>query len=181
MRIFTDQGVDLAASAGQTVAMGAFEPIYQSYWRPVYRYAWLLSRHREDAEDSAAETFQRAYSAWESGRGPKVEALPWLLVIARRLVINRERRRRLIAWVPLAEARDATASDREGLQSEAWIWFGELSRALPARQHEVLLLRYQFDLTDEAIGRIMGLSPSGVRTLSHRALGALRRHPEVLR
>jgi len=42
------------------------------------------------------------------------------------------------------------------------------------------VLRYHFDLPDDDIGRLMGLSPAGVRTLASRALAALRRQPEVM-
>jgi DNA-directed RNA polymerase specialized sigma24 family protein len=44
----------------------------------------------------------------------------------------------------------------------------------------VLLLRYRGDLSDEAIGLVMGLTASGVRSLVARALAALRSNPELL-
>jgi DNA-directed RNA polymerase specialized sigma24 family protein len=51
---------------------------------------------------------------------------------------------------------------------------------LTARQREVLVLRYQRDLTDADIGSVMRLSESGVRSLVARALAILRSHPELL-
>jgi DNA-directed RNA polymerase specialized sigma24 family protein len=47
-----------------------FEAAYSATWQRVYRYAWVLTRHREDAEDVASETYRRAYSAWNDGRRP---------------------------------------------------------------------------------------------------------------
>ena len=158
-----------------------FEAVYAEAWPRVYRYVWLLVRHREDAEDLTAEAFHRAYVAWTHGRGPRGETLPWLFLIARRLVINRQRRRRIVAWVPFSSVPEMSEDDRLAQESAAWVFFGELSRALTARQHEALLLRFQFDLSDEAIGRIMGLSSSGVRALVFRAIETLRRRPEVVR
>ena len=42
----------------------AFEEIYVAAWPRLCRYAWVLVRHHEDAEDVAAETVRRAYGAW---------------------------------------------------------------------------------------------------------------------
>ena len=39
------------------------QAIYYRTWPDVFRYAWLLLRHREDAEDVAAEAFRRALEA----------------------------------------------------------------------------------------------------------------------
>jgi DNA-directed RNA polymerase specialized sigma24 family protein len=50
---------------------------------------------------------------------------------------------------------------------------------LSRRQHEAIVLRFLFDFDDVAIGRIMGLSPAGVRTNVSRGVAALRKRPEV--
>jgi RNA polymerase sigma factor (sigma-70 family) len=54
-----------------------------------------------------------------------------------------------------------------------------LSQALSTQQRDVILLRYQQDMTDDDIGEVLGLSASGVRTLVSRALARLRQHPEL--
>ena len=160
-----------------------FEALYRQRYRDVYRYALMMLRHEADAEDVTAETFDRAFSAWCGGHGPAGQPLPWLLVIARRIVIDRQRRRRLLSWLPLGalqphdEPSDGGATDR----SDFWLWFDRFARELPARQREVLILRYQRDLDDEAIGGILGLSTSGVRSLVARACETLRRNPEIWR
>jgi RNA polymerase sigma factor (sigma-70 family) len=159
----------------------SFEEVYRRHERDVVRYLTLLLRQPDDAEDVAADTFQRAFEAWRDGRGPAGRPLPWLLTIARNLAMNRWRRRRLIAWLPLPFGRrdpgaEATAADRE-----FWLWLDALARALPERQREVLVLRYRRDLDDEEIGLVMGLSASGVRSLRGRAIQSLRDHPELLR
>jgi len=46
-------------------------------------------------------------------------------------------------------------------------------RKLPARQREVLILRFYLHESDDQIARVMGISPSTVRSTSHRALAAL--------
>jgi RNA polymerase sigma-70 factor (ECF subfamily) len=160
----------------------SFEAVYRDHYRDVYRYVLLSLRRSDDAEDVVADTFDRAFTAWRSGHGPAARALPWLLVIARRMVVDRWRRERLIRWLPFTTGRGsnepADADDRGG-RAEFWLWLDQLAKALPPRQRDVVFLRYQRDLTDEEIGEILGLSASGVRTLVSRALAALRSHPEL--
>jgi RNA polymerase sigma-70 factor (ECF subfamily) len=154
------------------------DSLYSQFWRDVYGYAFMLVRHREDAEDVASETFLRAYASWLRASKPEGPALPWLLLIARRIVIDRARRRRLIAWLPLGPRHDV---EQDVLKNtELWLWFDRVSQLLTPRQREALVLRYQFDLPDPVIARVMGLSSAGVRTLVSRALSALRQHPELL-
>ena len=191
----------LAATAGLNAAAdrldsraSSFEAIYNAHYRDVSRHVILITRGRDDVEEIVAETFARAFAAWRSGHGPAGRALPWLLVIARRIATDRWRRRRLIAWLPLPEGvgpdrggwsgRQASGSepggpDHAARAAEFWLWLDALSQVLPTRQRDVILLRYQRDLTDEDIGEILGLSASGVRTLASRALSALRKHPEL--
>lgn len=168
-----------SASAGTLDAQVAFEEMYVAAWPRLCRYAWVLVRHHEDAEDVASETVRRAYGAWQAGRGPGGDPIPWLFLIARRIVIDRNKRP-ILRWLSLSAVPDPpTPSDfvREG---EAAVWFDELRGYLSPRQHEAIVLRFLFDLGDDQIGRIMGLSPAGVRTNVSRGLATLRRQPEVL-
>jgi len=158
-----------------------FAIVYSRLHRDVFRYCLVLTRSVEEAEDVASETFERGLRAWRSGRAAAGAPLPWLLLVARRIVIDRERRQRLLRWIPLGAAHASHASsEAESDRIEFWLWFDRLSSALTSRQREVLLLRYQCDLTDAEIGRILGLSEPGVRSLASRAVSALRNHPELL-
>ena len=108
--------------------------------------------------------------------------MPWLFLIARRIVIDRSRRR-IPGWLSLSgqgasSAREMRAADLiDGV--EAAVWFNQLRDCMSSRQHEAIVLRYLFDLSDQQIGRIMGLSAAGVRTNLSRGVAALRERPEV--
>ena len=159
-----------------------FDLVYVRHYRDVFRYCLVLLRDPSDAEDVSGEVFERTLRAWRTGRRPADETLPWLLLVARRIVIDRSRRRRLIRWLSLAgSVRAEQGAQVEVERMEFWIWFDQLAAALTPRQREVLLLRYQYDLADEEIGRILGLSEPGVRSLASRAVAALRHHPELTR
>ena len=132
----SDELLERVGSAGPFGEGGAsFEALYRQRYRDVYRYALLMLRSAEDAEDVTGEAFQRAYAAWDAGHGPSGEALPWLLLITRRLVIDRARRRKLLSWLPLGglrsshEPMDQTDTGR----TEFWLWFERFAQELPAQ------------------------------------------------
>ena len=159
----------------------SFEEVYRRHERDVVRYLTLMLRDPDEAQDAAADTFRRALEAWRDGRGPAGRPLPWLLTIARRLVVDRWRRGRLLRWVSLAAIRRPASAAGDVDTTDFWLWLDALARALPDRQREVLVLRYRRDLTDAEIGEVMGLTASGVRSLAARAIQSLRDHPELLR
>lgn len=155
-----------------------FEAAYVRHYRDVHRYLLALTRSVDEADDLAAETFERALRAW-AGRAMPDQTLPWLLLTARRLATDRWRRaRRLARLLPWANSgRPPSAGES---RTDFWLWFDAVARVLTDRQREALILRYQRDLTDADIATVMGLSESGVRSLVGRAVEALRNHPELL-
>jgi RNA polymerase sigma factor (sigma-70 family) len=166
--------------AAQTLENEAeFERMYVATWPRLCRYAWVLVRHHEDAEDVAAETVRRAFGAWQADRGPVGDPIPWLFLIARRIVIDRNRRQGS-RWLSLSRVQEPSARTDSLDRVEAAVWFDQLRDLMTPRQHEAIVLRFVFDLGDEQIGRIMGLSPAGVRTNVSRGVAALRKKPEVL-
>jgi RNA polymerase sigma-70 factor (ECF subfamily) len=161
------------------VPAAGFEALYTLHYRDVYRYLLGLTRSRDEADDIAAETFERAFRAWIGGYGPLERPLPWLLLTARRVATDRWRRARRFA--KLLQGPGARQTDLAGIgRTEFWLWFDAVAKVLSDRQREVLLLRYRRDLTDSDIASIMGISESGVRSLVARALAVLRAHPELL-
>ena len=158
-----------------------FAAMFDRCNRDVFRYCFALTRRVEDAEDVTAEVFERGLRAWQADGGDHDRSLPWLLLVARRILIDRARRKRLIRWLPLPADPMVVGSSADSDRVEFWLWFDRLAEALTSRQREVLLLRYQSDLTDAEIGRILGLTEAGVRSLAARAIAALRQHPELLR
>lgn len=167
---------DAAAPARLSVADDTFVGLYRDHYRTVFLYLLALTRNHQDAEDVAAETFERALRAWSRTGAPTAGAAPWLLVTARRIAIDRWRRARRALG---ARARHEERANDALVEADSWLWLDEVLRVLPSRQREVLALRYQQDLSDADIGLVMGLSESGVRSLAARAIATLRKHPEV--
>jgi RNA polymerase sigma factor (sigma-70 family) len=167
---------DVLVRRPSTEGAEAFTGAFALHHPDVFRYALVLTGDRDDADDIAAETFLRAWRAWESRREPEGPMLPWLLVIARHLATDRWRRAARLAHRVLSPSPNLDVA-----QVDTMIWFGALLRLLPTHQREVVVLRYIRDLGDEDVARIMGLSQSGVRSLAARAIATLRAHPEAWR
>jgi RNA polymerase sigma factor (sigma-70 family) len=157
-----------------------FEAAFEAHYQRVCLYALTMLRNAAEAEDAASETFDRAYRAWKSEDGPHGPPLPWLLVICRRIVLGRRRRARLIAWLPLPE-HDREPADRSGSfeAAEFRLWLQQLAGIVSSREREALTLRYVDDLGDAGAALVLGISPSGFRTLVSRAIAKLRTHPEL--
>jgi len=170
--------LSLRADATSVADSIDFEAAYVRHYRDVHRYLLGLTRSIDEADDLAAETFERALRAW-AGRTMPEHPLPWLLLTARHLATDRWRRaRRLARLLPWANGSRPPTADES--RTDFWLWFDAVARVLTDRQREVLVLRYQRDLTDAHIATVMGISESGVRSLVGRAVEALRNHPELL-
>src|SRR5579872_6452574 len=107
IRATGDAGVDLLARYESTVQIRedqlvarcragdveAFGQVYAQYERQVFRYAYHLVGHREDADDIKQETFLRAYQALPHFKG-ECSMLCWLLRICGNLCRDRLKSRR---------------------------------------------------------------------------------------
>jgi RNA polymerase sigma-70 factor, ECF subfamily len=152
------------------------ERLYEQHYRDVFRYVLALTRSVEDAEEITADCFERALRSW---RQVPERPIAWLLLTARRIATDRWRRAHRLKRI-IATSGNAITSTESNLGAGFKEWFDALAQVLNERQREVLVLRYQRDLSDADIGHVMGLSESGVRSLVARALEILRSHPELL-
>jgi RNA polymerase sigma-70 factor (ECF subfamily) len=156
-----------------------FGSLYRTEAPVVLRYLQASVGSFAQAEDLCAETFLRAWKAWPKFSGEPDEGRPWLLRIARNLLIDADRRARLIRFFPLryedSSKDDATASvavDR--LQLERAL------RLMPKADRDLLALRAA-GLSHAEIALVQGRSEHAVKMAWHRALERLRPHMEDTR
>ena len=156
------------------------EAAYREHYRSLVRLASILV----DDVGSCEEVVQEAFvQVWQ--RGPALRDPARLPAYLRSAVLNGARshlRRRAVAarhLAPVPEpvpAAEASAADerRDAVVLDAL-------RALPARQREVLALRYYLDLSEAEIARTLHISPGSVKTHAHRGLARLAGHLGDLR
>lgn len=147
----------------------ATREIIQQHHRRVYHFVWHLTRQSQDAEDITQETFIKAFRSlhrFEPGR----PLANWLFTIARRTALNHFRGAR--PWVELSEetaSGGASPACRAEERDEVADLWGRARAALPARDFEVLWLRFGENLTVEETARVTGLTQTHVKVLVFRA------------
>jgi RNA polymerase sigma-70 factor (sigma-E family) len=147
--------------------------IYRGHYRSLVRLAMLLLGDLPAAEDVVQEAFIALRTGWRRLRDAG-KALPYL----RQAVVNGSRsvlRHRAVADrnapghvtdEPSAESRAMTLLERSAVTAAL--------RGLPARQREVIVLRYYADLSEAEIAAAMGISKGAVKSHASRGMAALR-------
>jgi RNA polymerase sigma factor (sigma-70 family) len=148
-----------------------FQRFLDAHSEDVLRYL-VASVGRHDADDAFQETFLSALRAYP--RLPAGSNLRgWVLTIAQRKAIDVHRARGRNP-VPVAEIHDgAQRSPSPPLANQGDHW--ERVRALPARQREVLTLRYAADLTHAEIASALGCTEEAARRAAADGLKNLRK------
>ncbi|MBI5879442.1 MAG: sigma-70 family RNA polymerase sigma factor [Chloroflexi bacterium] len=139
-------------------------------------------RYRVDddmlAEDLTAETFERAWRARDTYRRDRAAFSTWLFTIARHIAVDHYRRRSRSTEEPLDtldEAGAAAPSPAEAAEQHDEITrLRALLADLPARERELVALKYGAGLNNREIARMTSLSESNVGTILHRAVAQLR-------
>lgn len=151
----------------------AFRELYDRYAERVLRYHRRRCHDEDAAHDLTAETFAQAWRVRRCFRDlAGGSAGPWLFAIARHVLLESVRRRRLEqrACAALGLAATATAEP-----DETWLeGLDEALADLPAAQREAIRLRVEEDLDYERVAAALGTSPGAARVSVHRGLTTLR-------
>lgn len=151
-----------------------WESVYREELPRVFSFFRYRVSGRATAEDLTSATFEKAWRARHRYRRDRAAVSTWLLAIARNVAIDHFRRSR--REVPLDESEPLAAGTPETdaqRRSEARR-LGALLASLPARERELLALKYGTGATNRAIAGLTGLSESNVGTILHRTIGTLR-------
>jgi len=164
---------EAGASVGAVADLAVgFEELARSARPVLVRVAQAVTGRREDAEDAVQASLVKAMAAW-----PRVESQErWRQqAYVRQIVVNTCRSgwrkwgsRVCVGDLPEIVQRPSTdtVDDRELVRCA-------LAR-LPARQRQVLVLRYFEDLSEAEIAKRLGCAPGTVKSSAARALRALR-------
>ena len=143
------------------------EAIFREHYEAVLAYA----RRRapaQVADDVAAETFA---IAWRRAERIPPEPLPWLLGVARRVLLTH--RRSTQRWSRLRDRLSQTVEPISGINVvDARV--GEALRQLSERDQEALLLVAWEGLAPREAAVVTGLTPTGFSVRLHRARRRLR-------
>lgn len=167
--------LDVPAAAAPPRSPGtaaeAVTALYREHALGLVRLAHIMLGSRAAAEDVVQEAFCGLYRRWAHLTEP-AKALGYVrsaVLNGSRSALRRGRQHSPeAAYEPAAMSAEAAVLSAEERRTVL-----HALRGLPARQREVLALRYYLDLTDSEIALDLGISQSTVRSTMHRALAAL--------
>jgi RNA polymerase sigma-70 factor, ECF subfamily len=177
MLVLPDPNDDAAllekAKRGDKAAVGQ---IYHRYVEPIYHFARLRMGDAQAAEDLTSTVFEKFLHALAAGKGPRHHLRGWLFQVARSAIFD-----------SYGEARNVTFENiddwniPEGVAPEAAMiahYDAETLRKTIAElspdQQEIILLRFDQQLTLQETADILGKNANTVKTLQFRAVNRLR-------
>jgi RNA polymerase sigma factor (sigma-70 family) len=157
-------------------AWGRFETLYRSSRDDVYAYVATLLHDRVAAEDVTALAFERAYRRRRTFDRRRGEERAWLFGIARNAALDELRRRRRIAAL-VTDPEDVVGAGPEDGADIALRRTAVRSAlaALPARDRELIALKFHAGLSNAEVARVLGVSESNAGTMLHRTIEMLRK------
>jgi RNA polymerase sigma-70 factor (ECF subfamily) len=138
---------DLVGDSGKHAAH-AFGELVARHGQAVYRFAFVVCKDPDDAQDLVQETFLTAWRKRESISYVDGSALPWLLVVCRNNAMNLARRRlrhrtESIGHVDVIDNAPELSATAVAREQAAWV--EEFLAALPAMDRQIV----QWCLIDE--------------------------------
>jgi RNA polymerase sigma-70 factor (ECF subfamily) len=161
------------------------DQLIETYQHRLLRYLVYLTGNREFAEDLFQETWMRVLERGNQYNG-KSRFDTWLFAIARHLVIDASRKKTCISLESLTNpAEESQVTPREFASSEPTPFDQTHMREesvrvdsalthLDAVQREVVMLRFQEEMSLDEIAEVTGAPLSTVKSRLYRGLEALK-------
>jgi len=156
-----------------------FARLYDQNYLIVFRYIYgLLNGAQQDVEDITAETFMRAWATRYRFTGNDQAVIGWLLRIARNLVIDASRRKKVHAVddnIEIESLLDTNATPEVDLMSReqtAILW--NMLVSLTDETREMLVLRYMIGWQVKQIAAYLEMPENNVSVSIRRTLNRLQ-------
>jgi len=138
-----------------------FEVLYQREFRSMVRLATALVDAPDQAEEVVQEAFAALYVRYRVVANPVAYLRVCVLNGGRKVL----RRRRLVRQQPAITTENGELVFNHVIDSV---------RRLPTKQRNVVVLRYEMQLSDQEIAETLGVPVGTVKSTLHRALARLR-------
>ena len=141
--------------------------LFDEHGAALYRFAVVLLRHHQDAEDVVQESFLKLLRHLEEG-GNRDNIRGWLFTVAAHAARDRQRRR--LRWLPWAPTYDPIVAPPDLPDEDGRLHAARMAlQRLPARDRLLLALRAN-GLSYRQIAEAAGIKPASVGRLLARAL-----------
>ena len=162
-------------SAAHSLDREVLGQIYDIYSPEIYRYAMRLLGDPMRAEDLVAETFSRFLRALSGGGGPQDHLRAYLYRVAHNAAVDIYRNQEP---VDLSEQELASDLNNPEQAAERTMQEAQVRKALwnlTRDQRQVIVLKFFQGLSNQQVADILKKPVGAIKSLQHRALGALKR------
>jgi RNA polymerase sigma-70 factor (ECF subfamily) len=152
-----------------------WEAAYAELLPRVYNFFRYRLGNDAVAEDLTSRTFEKAWTQRARYRRDLAALSTWLFSIARNVAVDHLRAQRPHLPLEAAEHVAAAGTPQEHVAHASDLErLAALLKRLPAREQELVALKYGAEATNRAIAALTGLSESNVGTILHRVVLELR-------
>jgi len=147
------------------------------YGDDVRRYAFAITKNREQAKDVAQEVFIKAYRSFGSFKG-RSSVKTWLFAITRNLAINEMKSsymRRIVLFGWVKSQGQGESAESAYFEEQSVRELREAIMGLPIKLRETLLLSLEHGLTMPEVAELLNVSEGTVKSRLHRARKAVNR------
>ena len=169
--------IDAGTMTATTLDDRVLADLYRLHGRSVHKYLRTLTNgDLQLAEDILQETFLRAWRTPRLAHRPEA-ARPWLVTVARNLVVDRVRHRKrrpqeagdsALTHIPAARCEISRVVDS--------ITLAEAMAKLTPNRREVVVHMYLHGRSPHEVSAVLGIPVGTVKSRAHSALRALRSH-----
>ncbi len=165
----------LPGSSDSQSTWDRFEALYRSSRDDVFAYVATMLGDRPAAEDVTALAFERAYRRRRTFDRRRGEERAWLFGIARNAALDELRRRRRLATLVI-DPEDESAAVEDGAEvALRRTAVREALAQLPARERDIVALKFHAGLANAELARVLGVSESAAGTMLYRTMEKLRK------
>ena len=154
-----------------------FAELYLLYFPKVFAYVYRRVSDKEASMDIVSDTFERAFAKRKSLRSEECFG-GWLFSIARNEVAAHWRNSKPTDSLDLDKEKtlrdEACGPEESALLGERRSYLSQLVRQLPTREQQIIVLKFDAELTSREIAAVLNISHVHVRVMLFRALGKLR-------
>ena len=160
----------------------AFSEIYETFFRPIYRYVYLRVGDKFDSDELAQDIFLKICNSTEEEE-PNLNghfgssALINVYAVARKSILdwNRKRRRNVLSDDNTGDYFDSKfGRTEESLKKEEFENFHEALAVLSFEEQDAIIFRFIEEFSNEDVGSLLGVSTQTARRIVSQGIISIR-------
>jgi len=155
----------------------AIAQIYESYFEPVYQFVRLRVGTTQAVEDLTSEIFLKFIKSLKTDNAPHTSLRAWIFRVSRNVISDYYGDNvplpldTIEQWLPTGADTDPEVQALRAVEADR---ARQVIRMLAPSHQEVLMLRFDQQLSLKETADVMDKSPNAIKALQFRAVNTLR-------